>query len=154
MGSRCPYGGSAVKADERPWFGHTRRVAWTDVDPSANYQFTAALRYAEEAEIAWLRELGVLHDLYPHLPRTFVEAQFRSPARFDEEVTVEIRLRRVGRSSIEYEFRLRQGERICAEGALGSALLAPDGQPVPVPARVRELLTGTTTGEEAHDGSV
>lgn len=124
------------------WYVYRRRVGWTDVDPSTNYQFTAALRYVEEAEIAMLREAGLLDTLYPRLPRTFVRADFRAAARFDEEVTVQIRPRRLGRSSIEYEFRVSQGERLCADGTLGSALVGADGTAVSLPAVVRERLGG------------
>lgn len=126
----------------RDWFRYRRRVSWTDVDPSTNYQFTAALRYVEEAEIAMLREAGLLDVLYPHLPRTFVEARFRTPARFDEELIVEIRPRRLGRSSIEFEFRLCQGERVCADGTVGAALIDEAGTPEPLPEMVRERLGG------------
>lgn len=128
------------------WFRHTRRVGWTEVDPSTNYQFTAALRYVEEAEIALLRELGVLARLYPHFPRTFVRAEFRSPARFDDEVTVAIRPSRVGRSSVEFAFEVRQGGRLCAEGTLGAALIGDDGRSAPLPDDVRAALAGATAG--------
>lgn len=122
------------------WFAYRRRVGWTDVDPSSNYQFTAALRYVEEAEVAMLREAGLLEVLYPHLPRTFVRADFRAPARFGDEVTVQIRPRRLGHSSIEYEFRVCKGERLCAEGSLGAALIGEDGTSAALPDMVRERL--------------
>lgn len=131
------------------WFHHTRRVGWTEVDPSSNYQFTAVLRYVEEAEIALLRDRGVLSRLYPHLPRTFVRAEFRSPARFDDEVTVAIRPSRVGRSSVEFAFEVRQDARLCAEGTLGAALIGDDGRATPLPDDVRAALTGAVV-EAGH----
>lgn len=106
-------------------FEYRRRVAWPEVDPSGNYQFTAALRYAEEAEIALLRELGFLDRLYPHLPRTFVRADFRAPARFDDEITVVVRIGRVGHSSVEFDFELRRGATLCAEGTWAQPTLGP-----------------------------
>lgn len=135
--STTPASAPTERSDTEQWFHYPRRVAWSEVDPSTNYQFTAALRYVEEAEIAWLAERGVLGLLYPHLPRTFVRVDFRSAAHFRDELTVDLRLGRLGRSSIEFEFRLRHGDRLCAEGTLGTALIGADGRPVQLPAVVR-----------------
>lgn len=121
-------------------FEYRRRVAWTEVDPSGNYQFSAALRYAEEAEIALLRTLGLLERLYPHLPRTFVRADFREPAHFDDELTVAIRVGRVGRSSVEFDFEVRRGAALCAAGTLGSANIGPDGHAAPLEADIAAEL--------------
>lgn len=121
-------------------FRHMRRVGWTDVDPSSNYQFTTVLRYVEEAEIAWFRSLGVLDLLYPHLPRTFVKADFRSPAHFDDVVSIDVQLARLGRSSIELDFWLRLDEALCASGTLGAAYLDADGRSAPLPGAARAAL--------------
>lgn len=133
-------------------FEYRRQVAWTEVDPSGNYQFSAALRYAEEAEIALLRELGLLGRLYPHLPRTFVRADFRAPAHFGDEVTVAIRVGRVGRSSVEFDFELRRGATLCAEGTLGSANVGPDGSAVPLAEDVAARLA-RFADERPRDGA-
>lgn len=133
------------------WFRHERRVGWTDVDPSTNYQFTAALTYVEEAEIALLRAAGVLDDLYPHLPRTHVSARFVAPAHWEDLVTVLVRVSRIGRSSIDLEFRLEHDGVLCAEGALGAALVDPGtGRTTPVPEHVRAALG--FAGAEVSDG--
>ena len=133
--------GAMPLANRADWFRLDRRVGWTDVDPSSNYQFTAALRYAEEAEIAMLRDAGVLDQLYPHLPRTHVSASFSSPAHWEDEVAVLVRVARIGRSSMELEFRIECAGRLCAEGLLGSALVDPlTGRGAPVPASVRRAL--------------
>lgn len=121
-------------------FSYRRRVAWTDVDPSGNYQFSTALRYVEEAEIAWLRELGVLDVLYPHLPRTFVRADYKAPAKFDEVVDVELTIARLGSSSIEFGFTIRRDETSCATGVLGAAYIGDDGRSAELPAVVRTAL--------------
>lgn len=136
---------------EDGWFRTWRRVGWTDVDPSTNYQFTSALTYAEEAEIALLRAAGVLDELYPHLPRTHVSARFVSPAHWEDEVAVLVRVARIGRSSLEVEFRIEHEGLLCAEGVLGAALVDPDtGRSRRVPHHVRAALG--LPAEEAGDG--
>lgn len=132
-----------------------RLVGWTDVDPSENYQFSAALRYVEEAGIAMLRELGVFDELYPHLPRTLVRADFRRPAHFGDEVTVLLRVGRIGRSSVEYDFELRHGAPLCAEGTLGSANVgAANVGAAPLPDGVVARLSRHAAGGPRRAGIV
>jgi acyl-CoA thioesterase FadM len=124
------------------WFTHVRRVAWVDTDPSGAYQFTAALRYAEEAEIAMLRDQGILELLYPHLPRISVGANFHRPCVFEELIHVRIRVIRCGTSSISYEFRLEQADgALCADGQMSAVFVDDRGRPAPVPPIARQALT-------------
>ncbi|MEU4233766.1 thioesterase family protein [Nonomuraea sp. NPDC026600] len=132
-----------LSADTRGdgWFSIKRRIGWTEVDPSSNYQFSSALQYVEEAEIALFREAGVLGDLYPHLPRTHVTASYVRPARFDDLITVQVKVSRVGRSSVDLDFRILLDETVCAHGVLGSAYVDPaTGTSTPVPEHVRARL--------------
>lgn len=126
-------------------FQYCRRVGWVDVDPSQNYQFTAALRYVEEAEIAWMRDLGILDVLYPHLPRTFVQADFLAPARFDDSVLVSLSVDSVGRSSVQYRFELTTRATRCATGRFGVAYVGADGRAAPLPQQARAALDQQAT---------
>lgn len=122
------------------WHTSRRRVAWSDTDPSGAYQFTAAMRYVEDAEVELLRELGVLDQLYPHIPRVAVEARFLRPCYFEELLDIDVRVTRVGRSSISYAFRIRGAAAVRAEGTLVSAYVGSGGTPAPVPAEARAVL--------------
>jgi acyl-CoA thioester hydrolase len=123
---------------------YRRRVPWADTDASQAWMFTAVLRYAEEAEVELLRAAGVLGELYGHLPRTYVEARFRRPAFFDDEIEVAIGLTRMGDSSLHFDFTVhRQGE-LAAEGRLGAAFVS-DGAKASLPATVRRALATWVT---------
>jgi acyl-CoA thioester hydrolase len=125
----------------KPWFTVDRRVAWVDSDPSGAYQFTAAIRYVEDAEITMLRELGILDLLYPHLPRVAVQASYRRPCYFEEVVQVLVRVSRMGQSSIEYEFRLQLPDgTLCAEGSMTAVFIGTSGQPTRLPEEARRVL--------------
>ena len=67
--------------------GHVERlrVAWVDTDAGGRIHFTAAFRYAERAETALLRKLGLVDRLVDY-PRRRVEADFRRVLRFEDEV--------------------------------------------------------------------
>lgn len=123
------------------WSVFERRVAWVDTDPSGAYQFTAAIRYVEEAEVSLLRELGILDLLYPHLPRVAVEASYRRPCYFEDVVQVLIRVSRMGESSIQYAFRLQlpDGTR-CADGSLTAVFVGTRGEPTKLPEVARRTL--------------
>jgi acyl-CoA thioester hydrolase len=125
---------------EPGWFSVTRRIAWSETDPSGAYQFAHVLRFAEDAETALLRHAGVLAALHPRLPRIYAEASFSTPAYFDQEIDVDIALVNLGRSSMHYLFRVLRGSTICAEGRLGAAFVDEHGKSQLLPLIVRERL--------------
>lgn len=136
------------------WFSLERRVGWVDVDPSGAYQFTTAIRYAEECEIAMLRELGILDLLYPHLPRVSVHVDFLRPCHFDDLVTVRVRVDALGTSSLTFGFRLElPGSVLCAVGRTSVVHLGPEGTPMRVPDQAREALSAYTAPADAFGGS-
>jgi acyl-CoA thioester hydrolase len=119
---------------------YRRRVAWADTDASGAWTFHAALRYVEEAEVELLRDASVLHDLYGSLPRIYIEAQYLRAAHFDDEVEVKLTLRRVGSSSLHYDFTLLIDGTPSAEGRMGSVFVGDDGRSTPLPEPVRNRL--------------
>lgn len=131
---------------EPRWHTTRRRVAWTDTDPSGAYQFTAALRYAEDAEVAMLRDLGVLDLLYPHLPRVSLHANYARPCYFEELLDVDVRVSRLGHSSLDCSFRLRategtkDTESVRASGTIVSVHLDGTGRAAPFPDQARAAL--------------
>src|SRR5207249_9640164 len=77
------------------------RVAWVDTDAGGRIHFTAPFRWAETAETALLRSLGLL-DRWADYPRRAVEAEYLSVLRFDDEFELDLVADRVGTSSITY----------------------------------------------------
>ncbi len=80
----------------------TIRVPFHDVDSTGRIHFTAMFRYMEIAEHELRRSIG-----FPEAtsfkdiayPRVHVECDFRGAIRYDDELTVEARVDRVGHSS-------------------------------------------------------
>lgn len=123
---------------------YQRRVGWSDVDCAGIWTFVAALRYVEEAEVELLRRVGVLGEVYPHLPRAHVEATYVRPVGFDAIVMVELDVARVGTSSIQYQFRiLTDNGEIAAKGSLRVVYVGGNGRPSKLPVAVREALAVT-----------
>jgi acyl-CoA thioester hydrolase len=119
------------------------RVAWVDTDAGGRIHFTAAFRYAEQAETALMRELGLVDQLVDY-PRRRVEADFRAVLRFEDEVSVEIRAARIGTTSITWAWEISRGDEVCVEGRHTVVHVAADGRPTPLPDEVRERLAAVT----------
>jgi acyl-CoA thioester hydrolase len=122
--------------------GHVERlrVAWVDTDAGGRIHFTAAFRYAEHAETALMRELGLVDRLVDY-PRRRVEADFRQVLRFEDAVAVAIRPERIGTTSITWAWEIVRGAEVCVEGRHTVVHVDSDGRPAPLPDDVRERLS-------------
>ncbi|MFE4261890.1 acyl-CoA thioesterase [Streptomyces sp. NPDC056883] len=134
-----------------------RRVEWTDTDAAGHYHHSTVIRWVEAAEAVLLRRLGLSH-LFGSTPRVHFEADYRARLWFGEAVRTELRVTKVGASSLHYAFTVR-GEpgpagAVDTDGAAGAdGTVAATGRMViahsaaratgttPWPAEVREVLT-------------
>ncbi|WP_436771583.1 acyl-CoA thioesterase [Yinghuangia sp. YIM S09857] len=117
-----------------------RRVEWSDTDAAGHYHFSAVQRWAEAAEAVLLRRLGLDH-LFGSTPRVHYEADFHRRLWFGETVTVELRVTKVGTTSLHYAFEVRGSEGVAATGAVavvhsavvprGTAAEGPASRPWP-----------------------
>ena len=118
---------------------HTR-VAWVDTDAGGRIHFTAAFRWAEAAETALGRSLGLL-DEWGDLPRRAVEAEYLHVLRFEDEIEVELRPDRVGETSVTYAWEIRRDGEVCVRGRHTAVHVDADGRPTPLPERMRTALS-------------
>jgi acyl-CoA thioester hydrolase len=119
------------------------RVAWVDTDAGGRIHFTAAFRWAEAAETALGRELGLL-DEWGDLPRRAVEAEYLHVLRFEDEIEVELRPERIGRTSVTYAWEIRRDGEICVRGRHTAVHVGDDGLPAPLPEQMRRALATTS----------
>ncbi len=132
------------------------RVPFHDVDSTGRIHFTAMLRYMEMAEHELRRSLG-----FPQatsfasiaFPRVHVSCDYRGAIRYDNVLTIEAHVERVGRSSWTVAFTARLMEdaqmggltemQIVAEGSMTMVTMdAATEQTLPIPAELRAALTG------------
>ena len=130
-------------------YRHRRRVEFRDTDAAGIVHFSVFFNYMEEAEHAFLRNLGLDVFLLDNetaisFPRVAAQCDYRTPIRFGESVTVEITVNKIGRSSVTYQFLFRRDKTIIAEGQVTSACceLTDAGAPraVAIPEDVRAKL--------------
>jgi YbgC/YbaW family acyl-CoA thioester hydrolase len=114
------------------------RVTWADTDASGRIHHTAAFRWAENAEHALLRQLGL--DELGDFPRRHVEATYHLPLRFGDEFDLILRAEKVGRTSITYGWQAVRDGELCAEGRSVTVHVGPDGSPRILPPALRNGL--------------
>jgi acyl-CoA thioester hydrolase len=114
--------------------------------------FSNYFRWMEEAEHAFFRSLGLsVHQEDAggeggHLswPRVSTACEYLAPARFEDEITLKLRVERVGEKSLSYEVDFSIGEKVIARAKLTSVCcrVTPTSfTPVAIPPAVREKLT-------------
>jgi len=120
------------------------RVNWVDTDASGLIHYTAALRYFEVAEHAFLRRLvgqGALPGDRPFLfPRVHVEADYKAPLRYPDEFECGVRVERIGRSSTTFAFEIRRDATICITGRIVAVAVDLAGATIPLPAPLRDAF--------------
>ncbi|WP_374196838.1 benzoate-CoA ligase family protein [Streptomyces sp. ISL-100] len=138
----CAAGSAEGRERNLPSVVVESRVEWQDTDAAGHYHHSTVVRWAEAAEAALLRRLGLAH-LFGSTPRVHFEADYRARLWFGERVLTEIRVTKVGNSSLHYAFTVR-GER-AEVAAVGCMVIAHSAAratgTTPWPDDVREVLT-------------
>lgn len=121
---------------------HTERtrVAWIDTDAGGRIHFTAVFRWAEAAETALLRSVGLL-DEWADFPRRAVEAEYLAVLRFEDEIEIELRPEHVGTTSISYGWDIRRNGELCIRGRHTVVHVDAGGRPAPLPEALRRALS-------------
>ncbi|MFE0643159.1 acyl-CoA thioesterase [Streptomyces sp. NPDC058877] len=119
-----------------------RRVEWLDTDAAGHYHHSTVVRWVEAAEAVLLRRLGLSH-LFGSTPRVHFEADYRARLWFGETVRTELKVVKVGTSSLHYAFTVRnEGAEVAALGRMVIAHSASHAtESAAWPGEVREVLT-------------
>ena len=105
-------------------FTTTRRVEFADTDMAGLVHFTTYYRMMESVEHDFLRSLGtsVLNrgddGRTVSWPRLAAECEFHTPAFFEDEIEISVRVSSLGRSSLVLKYEFRRGEDTVANGRM------------------------------------
>ena len=128
-----------------------RRVEFRDTDAAGIMHFSAFFTYMEEAEHELLRSVGLsvmTHDPLGPIswPRVAVHCDFRSAVRFEDLLTIEVAVEKLGQKSVTYSFAFQSTGRPVATGTMTAVCcrLNPDGTiaSIPSPDDMRARLEG------------
>ena len=134
-----------MKADYR--FLHPLRVRWGEVDGQGVVFNPHYLAYADIAITEYMRTIGIeyparFHELGFDFFAVAAAINFRSPARFDDELLIGGRVDRVGRTSFGFQVAIFRGEETMADIQLSYVNTdLTRGRPAPLPAQIVEAIS-------------
>ena len=104
----------------------TRRVEFSDTDLAGIVHFSRFFIYMESVEHEFLRLLGtsVLSErdgVHIGWPRMSASCDYKSPAFFEDELTITLWVKRKSNRSLTYAHTIMRGDTLIAEGEIGVA---------------------------------
>ncbi len=136
---------------EKPVFTWPVRVYYEDTDVGGVVYYANYLRYMERARTEWLRSFGIEQDRLLESERlmfvvTHASVDYRSPARFNDELTVSVEVTGNMRTNLEFYQAIHRREadgeqRLICDGHVRAACVSADKlRPRRLPAVVTEAL--------------
>lgn len=130
-------------------FTFHRRVEFADTDLAGMVHFSNILRYMEETEYAFLRSQGlcvVMDDERGKFgfPRLSVHCDYLRPARFEDELTIHLKVKSNDGKKIGYLFEIVKHDFSLAKGEFSVACcrfpIDKDPYPILIPDKVLEKI--------------
>jgi acyl-CoA thioester hydrolase len=120
-------------------FHTTRFVEFSDTDMAGIVHFSAFFRFMESAEHQLLRSFGFsifskVDGTTITFPRVAAKCEYQSPARCEDNLDIDVTVRRVGTKSVTYGFVFTQDRRKVATGEITAVCCRLEhGHPVSIP---------------------
>jgi 4-hydroxybenzoyl-CoA thioesterase len=149
-------------------FRHLRTVTFGECDPAGVVYYPVFFDWFHQAMEAWFAQ--ALRQPYAEVlqtvgfPAARTGADFRRPCRLGEPLAVEVRITRLGGSSLTLGFTVvgavdgvvrATGETVCVcIPASGAAEAGFQFRPVPIPTVLRTAMEGVWGGSDGADGDV
>ena len=118
------------------------RVRYAETDRMGLLHHANYLVYFEQARTELLRQLGMtyrdLEDQGFLLVLTKVEVRYKSPARYDDVLTVRTTVERTTAVRIDHRYEVLCDGRLVAEGSSTLACVNREGRPQVLPERLRD----------------
>jgi len=121
-------------------FSARTRVGFSDTDAQGVVYYGRYNPYFDFARVEYLRSLGLLRG--GEFVMRANDVEYFAPARFDDELEIHVRVARIGRTSITYEFAAHLADGTLAVTA-HQTLVNIDSttrRPVPIPDDYKEKL--------------
>jgi len=110
----------------------TLRVRYPEADPMGYLHHSVYLQYFEMGRIELLRTLGQSYADMEKMKVFFVvvkaQLRYRSPARFDDVLTLTTKVARQTHVRIDHEYELKRGDTVLATGETTIACVDANGE--------------------------
>jgi acyl-CoA thioester hydrolase len=131
-------------------FSATTRVGFSDTDAQGIVYYGRYMPYFDLARVEYHRRLGLMRVDGPgEFVMRAMTVDYHAPACFDDEIEVDVRVARIGRTSITYEFAAYLVAEVLAATARQTLVLVdlPRRRPCEIPESFREPI-GAFEGED------
>jgi acyl-CoA thioester hydrolase len=131
------------------WHESRLRVRFEETDRAGIVYYAKFFIWMEVGRVNLLRDAGFApkewDDEKVSFPVVQAHADYRDPARFDDEILVKTRVEAVGRSSIRFgnEVHRLDPKKLLCTGHTVHVLVDVRGKPLPFPPHLRERLTSS-----------
>ncbi len=141
MRSRAPESGEFQKL-----FTHPVRPGYGDTDQSGVVHHAVYLRWYEDARVAFLRSRGAdfaaLEAERVGMAVHRADLQYMLPARFDDELRVEVGVGELGRARLRFDYHVRRGDDLLSEARIHIACIHLDRmRAIRIPESVRRCCS-------------
>ncbi|MBX3228725.1 MAG: acyl-CoA thioesterase [Labilithrix sp.] len=120
------------------------RVRFAETDLMGIVHHSSYLLYFEAGRVEWLRSRGVTYADWAakgvHLPVVDVNVSYKSPARFDDLVTVETALTELRSASLKFGYRVKRGDQLLVVGETRLACIDDASNLLRIPEPMRDVL--------------
>ena len=124
-------------------FHHRLRVRFSETDAMGIVHHSRYLPYLEEARVEYLRAAGhpysALRDEGTDIAVLESWVQYRVPLRFDDEVTVHLRLASLTRATFQIAYLLTVDDEVRSTAVTVHGCVNAEGRPVRMPAWLSTL---------------
>lgn len=131
------------------WHEAYLRVRFEETDTLGVVYYAKFLVWMEVGRVGLFRDVGLHMKDWErrglHIPVVQAHADYRAPARFDDEVLVKTRVAKVGNSSVKFEneiYKLPEMQLLCT-GHTTHVLMDGSKKPVRIPDDIRTKITSS-----------
>jgi tol-pal system-associated acyl-CoA thioesterase len=125
-------------------FAIEKKIYYHDTDCGGVVYYANYLKYLEEARTEFLVSRGIElpklaeKDLFFVVAR--VEIDYKSPARYQERLTVSARVAEAKMATVKFYQEIRRGETLIAKATTSLVCVGRDFKPVAVPEEIKKAL--------------
>jgi acyl-CoA thioester hydrolase len=120
------------------------RVRFFETDLMGIAHHAAYLTYVEAARVEYLRRRGADYRAFVdsgyHMPVIEPHLEYTRPARFADELTLEVRLGALTRVTLRFDYRVLRGDELLCTGHTTLACVDNEHRPRRLPEGVVEVL--------------
>jgi len=113
------------------------RVRYSETDVMGRVYNSHFFVYFEVGRVEYLLKCGIPYSYMEeqgiYMPVAETYCRYLAPARFEDVLTVETRVGQAGRARVRFNYEVKRGDVVVAEGYTVHAARGRDGRPIRIP---------------------